>query len=252
MSLFDRYTTIEDMRSGPLALAAMTYPQLTAVSDELLWQKLQEAIQEVSRRLGLSLEPLEIFTEPPTEQELSDLGATPYCLEPGYALTPQFFTPEQWGFLSVSHKPIIAVHHITLVLPSLSSQPVPIPLAWLRINHKYGQLNIVPTDAASGSTLALFMARYGTYGVSMPNALRVRYRAGLDCSSDGFADVLGCVHRMALMRLLQDAMLPQASSIAVDGLSQAMTVNIKAMQDQLNDRLDNLKQQLTGFIMESV
>ncbi|TSA38289.1 MAG: hypothetical protein D4R63_11350 [Methylococcaceae bacterium] len=252
MSLFDRYTTIETMRSGQLALAAMTYPQLSAVTDELLWQTLQEAIQEVSRRLGLSLEPLEIFTEPPTEQELIDLGDTPYCLEPGYALTPQFFTPEHWGFLSVSHKPIIAVHHITLVLPSLSMQPVPIPLAWLSINHKYGQITIVPTAAAGGSTLALFMARFGSFGVSMPNALRVRYRAGLDCSSGGYADVLGCVQRMAIMRLLQNAMLPQASTISVDGLSQSITVSIEAMQKQLNDRLDNLKQQLTGLLMESL
>ena len=250
MSIFDKYAAIDALRAGQLALAAVNYPALAAISDDLLWQKLQEAEREVSRRLGISLEPIEVFTEPPTAQELIDLQDVPYRLEPGYELSPGFFAPEHWGILQLSQKPVIAVHQVTLVYPLFHSQPIAIPPDWVRLNAKYGQLHIVPSTLQGSSTLALFLASNFLNGNTLPNMIRVRYRAGLDTSSGLYLDVLGIVQRMAVMRLLHDAFLPSSSSISADGLSQTIAMTTAAVQAQLNEQLDALKQQLTGMVWD--
>jgi len=248
MSVFaNQALALADLRAGQLTLAAASFPQVAGLPDDYLWQKLLEAEQEVGRRLGIPLEPTEIFIDPPTAAELAELSGAPYRVEPGYDLEQGFFSPDRWGQLRLRYRPIISVSSIQLIYPLFGLNPIDIPLDWLRIDHQYGAINLFPYNVSSLSTQTLFLTTLYSGG-SFPTAIRLRYRAGLDNVEANYPDVLGIIRRMAVLRLLHDAFLPQSGSITSDGLSQSTSINLAVMQDSLDKQLDTLKLQLTGLV----
>lgn len=246
-SVFDQDTAVDELKSGQLALVLRSYPQLAIISDDFIWQKIREAEQEVSRRLGIALIPTEIFPDPPTADELAALDGGAYKIEPGYDLTPGFFSPDHWGMLQLRQKPVIAVHAVQLVYPLFQAQPIDIPASWVRVDHKYGQLNIVPSTLQGSATLSFFMTTSFYNSSTMPNMLRVRYSAGLTDASEFYPDIIGIINRLAIMRLLHDSFIPQSGTISADGLSQTRAVDTAKMQASIDAQLDNLKTQITGM-----
>lgn len=252
MSIFQSQTAaVETLRGGPLALAAAHYPQLSGLSDDFLFAKLLEAEKELGRRLGIPLSPVEVFPDPPTVDELTALNGAQYRIESGYNLPPNFFNTDRWGLLKLRLRPIIAVHGIKLVYPLLGLQVVDVPTDWIRIDHRHGQVHIIPATLQGSSLLAsTFLGGNLFNGQTIPNMIRVRYLAGIDVNNGGYPDVVGLVYRMTTLRLLQDSFLPQSGSISADGLSQSVSVNVSAMQTELDNRIDVLKKQLIGPVWD--
>ena len=83
-------------------------------------------------------------------------------------------------------------------------------------------------------------------GRVIPAMIRVRYVAGLKNVARDFPDLVDVVKKMAILRILQTAFLPQSGTISADGLSQSTSLDIQKWHDGVDDALDVLMQAIHG------
>jgi hypothetical protein len=216
------------------------------ILDEELWDYWLAAEAEAQRKLGFPIQPTKIFTDEPTTEEKAALGAMPYIVEPGYDLPPDFFSSQVWGTLKLRVCPVIAVESIRLIYPSMAQTIFEIPANWIRLDNKYGQIQIVPGLGSINAPLSIFSIQAVTAGVRVPHMIRVRYTAGINGKSPEYADLVDLVKQMALLRILQGAFVPGSSSISADGLSQSMSLDIDKHQDAVDQRLDQIRGRILG------
>ena len=236
------------LRGGALAVAAMTFPDLPGLPDGYLFGKIVAAEGEVSRRLAVPLEPTEIFTEPPTEGELAALAGAPYRVEPGYDLTPDFFSVSKWGYLDLRYRPIIDVHDLRIVYPNVPGQDYVIPPSWIRPDKDYGRVQIFPSATMVVAPISIFTIQSLASGNNVPDMVRVKYSAGLTPLSPYWGEVYDIVLRLAVCRILSDGMRPQSESVSADGLSQSRSVDVSKLEAGISAQLSELAQKMTGPI----
>lgn len=249
MTIFtDKTEALNELRADRMPSAANTYLGGVIPSDALLWRKLLAAEAEASRKLGVPLEPTLILADEPTDAELAELDGKPYIVEPGYDMTADFFSQQAWGALMLRVRPVIAVDSIRFVYPSMAQTFFDVPPTWMRLDKKYGQVQIVPGPGANNAPISIFAMQAVSSGSRVPHMIRVRYRAGIDCSLPQNFDVVDLIMQMAVLRVIQDTFAPQSGSISADGLSQSMSADLSKLQEGIDDRLDTLKQKLVGPI----
>lgn len=232
------------MRDGPLGVAEINQPGLLSLPDSYLFQKICAAEAEISRRVGVPLSPTEVFTRAPTDIEIAALNGGPYIVEPGYALEPGFFTPPHFGYLALRMRPVISISSLVLAYPNQDGATFNVPLSWLRLDPKYGQLHLYPSAQAISAPLTLFIMQAMGAGYTIPDMIQVRYRAGLQ--ETDYPDVIDVTLRLALCRILGDAMLPQSASISADGLSQSNSIDVGKLQQEVERQISMLSDNLTG------
>lgn len=218
------------------------------ILDEELWDYWLAAEAEAQRKLGLPLHPTQIFTDEPTEAEKTALGSMPYIVEPGYDLPPDFFSTQVWGTLKLRVCPVISVESIRLIYPSMSHTIFEVPSNWVKLDGKYGQVQITPGLGSINTPLAMVSVQAVTAGVRVPHMIRVKYKAGINGKSPEFADLVDLVKQMALLRILQGAFVPGSSSISADGLSQSISLDIDKHQDSVDQRLEQIRGRILGPI----
>lgn len=249
MTIFtDKTEALAELREDRLVYAAETYLGGAMPSDAALWRKLLAAEAEAGRKLGVPLEPTLVLADEPSADELAALEGKPHIVEPGYDMAPDFFGSQAWGALMLRVRPVIAVESIRFIYPSMATTYFDIPPNWIRLDKKYGQLQIVPGPGANNAPIGIFTLQAIGSGVRIPHMVRVRYRAGIDCSLPENFDVVDLIMQMAVLRVLQDAFLPQSGSISADGLSQSVSTDMSKMRDDIDERLAELKQKLCGPI----
>lgn len=249
MSLFTKDAIVAELRATRIALIPSAYlNDPAALTDDLIWDKARAAERQVSRLLGIPLEPTEIFPDEPTEAELTALAGKPYLVEPGYDLPPDFFSRQQWGSLLLRVRPVISISGVRIAYPGLIAQGFDVPLEWVRLDRKYGHVHFFPTAQVVSAPLSAFTMQAMGSGVTIPHMIRVRYKAGINANGDDFIDVLDVVKKMAMLKLLQDCYIPQSGSISADGLSQSMSADISKFEDGLHASIDSLREQLLGPI----
>ena len=79
--------------------------------------------------------------------------------------------------------------------------------------------------------------------------IRLRYRASLKNAAKDYPDLVDIVRKMAVLRILHDAYLPQSGSISADGLSQSTSLQMAAFQGEIDSALDHLAQSIHGVSM---
>jgi hypothetical protein len=208
------------------------------------------AEKDAERRLRVFFEPVTVFAYEPSDAEIAALNGARYAEESAYDYEPGVWGTEDWGYMVLRKAPVIAVDSVVFSYPAPGQAAFTLPKEWIRLDKKAGHVRFVP----SGSVLTVGMmsatilsAMSG--GRVIPQMIQVKYRAGLRNACADYPDLIDLVQKMAMLRIVQDAYLPQSGSISADGLSQSMSVQMDAYHDGVDAAIDTLLQALHGIRM---
>lgn len=238
MSLFSS-ADIPGFKTDRILVAAQTYWPGVTLTDAFLLQQLQAAEAEIGRRLKVFLEPTTIFPYEPSSVEIAALGAAAWAEEPGYDYDAEFFRSERWGFIITRARPIISVEFLRFSYPNPQETFYTIPIQWLRIDKKNGQINLVPASASFNAPLNAFMLQAMGGGGMIPFALQLKYVAGIaNVKTDPrWADLLDVIMKQAVLNIIDGTFTPQSGSISVDGMSQSVSMDAEKYRDLVEMKL---------------
>ena len=183
-----------------------------------------------------------------TRDDLDEAG-TRWVEDPGYDMEPGFFQGERWGFLVLRHRPAIAVQSFRFVYPQPNNTVWAVPADWIRLDKKYAHINIVPGAQPFIMPLSAWVMSVMAGGRTIPRMLQLKYTAGIASPSRDYPELADVVLQMAALRVLKGLMLPGSGSISADGLSQSRNVAIKDYQDDIDARLERLRQAIHGVTL---
>ena len=247
-ALFVRGPALSSLRQDRLLHVIETYCPGGTFSDDYLWAKLRAAEADAERRLRVFFGPVEIIPQGSDEDTAAlDAANVRWIEEPGYDFDPELFRGETWGLIETRQRPIIRIDSIQFAWPAPGMGAVfTVPASWLRIDKKYGRLNLVPTQNLLTLPLNTFILSALGGGRSVPLMMQIRYAAGLKDAARDYPDLADLVLKMAVLNLLADLFLPQSGSISADGLSQSMSLDLDKYRQSIEDRLETLRQAIHG------
>lgn len=247
-ALFNRFKAVRDFKTNSLSFLDKSFP-VDQISDDDIWDSLLVAEATASRELRVFLEPTVVIPEDAKQAEIDALVAagTKFVTEAPYDYDPQGWNSNSWGYMLLRKTPVVRVDSVHFTYPNPSSDVLNVPHEWLRLDRKYGHLRFVPT----GTMMALGpMSTYIMTAISsgrvIPGMIHVRYVAGLENAAQTYPDLVSVVKRMAIMRILKSAFLPQSSSISADGLSQSTSIDADKWQDAIDHDLATLRDAIHG------
>jgi hypothetical protein len=248
--LFVRDFAVADMRRDRLVMAASgILPQIT-VTDDYLWDKLRAAEAEAQRDLRVYFQPTALFPDTPTDVELAALNGAPWAIDPGYDFGPENFYHDKWGMIITRQKPIISVSSVRMVYPSPAALIYEFPADWIRLDRKYGHIRLVPSSSLSlGSLSANVMQLFSSRMI--PQAMQVRYVAGLENAAQDYPDLIDLVMKKAALKVIGDLFLPQSGSISADGLSQSFGADFAKYHESI-DLIMNGPKGSNGGLMTAI
>ncbi|WP_443691478.1 hypothetical protein [Pseudomonas sp.] len=241
-SLFIKDIVIAELRNDRLVAASAGVMQDVQVSDDYLWEKIRAAESEIAHTLRVPLVPTRFFPVQPTEEELDDLDGMAWAIEVGTDYDPTMFERDKWGFIVTRQKPIISVDRMRFAYPTQNAGFFDIPRQWLTFDAKYGHIRIVPSTSAVLTSMSGFVMTNMACGRTIPSMIQFTYTAGLTDVANTYPELLDAIKKMAVLKVVGDAFLPQSGSISGDGLSQS----ISADMDKYHDMIDHIINGSTG------
>lgn len=233
----DKNAAVQALLKGPLAMVAYNYFPGITFDPDYLYDKIIAAESDISHILGVRFVPTKFFPLPPTDAQLATIPDTmPYEVDPGYDYTPDMFMRDQWGFVVLRNKPIISVDAINFAYPSAQSSFSIIPLDWVRYDAKYAQIQLVPASANAFIAMDTFVTTVLTGSRRVPFMIQYTYQAGLTNAAKQYPELIDVIKKKAIVKILEDSMLPSSGSISADGLSQTMAINM----DNFHDAVDRI------------
>lgn len=230
----NRALTIAKMRRDRLTmLAASIMPDVQA-SDDYLWEKLLAAEASVAHQLRVPLVPTRFFSSDPTQAQVDALGGKPWAIDPPYDYNPSDWYGDKWGYIVTRQKPIQSVIGMKFVYPSPAQTIVDVPADWIRMDRKYGHIQIVPTGTAYQTLLGGLFMSHLSGGKTLPFTVHLDYVAGLANVATEFPDLLDAVQRLAVTKVVEDGFMPQSGSVSADGLSQSLSVDVSKYHDAVD------------------
>lgn len=240
-SLFIKDLVVNEMREDRLMAAAAGAVGSVTVSDEYLWDKVRAAESEISNRLRVPLVPTRYFPRDPTEQELSELDGMPYVVEPGNDYRPDMFDRDKWGTIVTRARPIIDVLSIKFSYPAEQVGFFEIPTDWVNVDRKYGVVRIVPTSNALITSINGMMLTAVARGRTIPSMIRMVYDAGLEDIENNYPELINLIKKLAVLKVIGDAFLPQSGSLSSDGHSQSISIDMEKYHDEIELALNGPK-----------
>ena len=237
-SLFIRDIVVEEIRNDRLMAAAAGVLQDVRVSDDYLWDKVRAAESELAHTLRVPLVPTRFFPIDPTPEQIAALDGMAWAVDPAYDYTPDMFHFEKWGYFVTRQRPIIAVERMRFAYPSQRDGFFDIPSDWIRIDARYGHIRLVPSSPAIFTTMNAFIMTALAGSRSIPFMIQLEYTAGLTDVSTTYPELLDCIKKLAVCKVVADAFLPQSGSIAADGLSESLSVDVEKYSEAI-DRIVN-------------
>ncbi len=244
-ALFTRDDSVSRLRSRLRTMPAQ-FPVLP--DPDLLWDALMAAEGEAARKLGVFLQPTEVFpiVAPPAAVAALPAGM-PYVVEPAYDLPPDWFQVGMFGALKLNHPLVSKVTSLELRHPSYQAEAYIIPAEWVQLVGRSGMINVIPGGGGlSNLPLGVFTLQAIGSGYTIPHMIRVRYTAGLGEPSEFRTEIVALVYRAAAMRLLLDQFIPQSTSISADGLSQSRSQDLGKHQEAIDMAFESLRDRLHG------
>lgn len=226
-SLFIRDIVVDEIRKDRLMSAAAGVLQDIKVSDQYLWEKVRAAEAELSHTLRVPLVPTRYFPIQPTADELVALGDMPWEIEPGYDYDPNMFERDKWGYIVTRQRPVISVEYMRFAYPTQDVGFFNVPLDWLRIDQRAGHIRMVPNSSAVLMGTAGFAMSTMLNRRNIPDMIQLTYTAGLKDAAADYPELLDVIKKMAVLKIVADAFLPQSGSISADGLSESMSVDME-------------------------
>jgi len=224
-SLFIRDVVVDELRADQLLVAAAGALGQQTVSDDYLWAKLRAAEAEVSHRLRVPLVPTHFFPLQPTAEQIAALNGQAWDVDPPHDYHPSMMHFEKWGYLVTRHCPIISVEGMRFAYPSQATGFIDIPHDWIRFDARYGHIRLVPSSPAIFGTMNAFIMTALTGNRSIPFMIQLDYTAGLADAHRDYPELVDCIKKLAVCKVVTDAYMPQSGSISGDGLSQSMSVD---------------------------
>jgi hypothetical protein len=225
------------------------YADSAAATVDAIESALLAAEADASRRLRVRFSPTTIVPDDASEAEVEELEAMgdPYATESAYDYEPALWTPEDWGYLVLRQKPVIRIERVEFAYPAPTTGIFQVPDNWIRLDRKAGHIRFVPNGPSlQAGPMSVFILSSMAGGRVIPGMIRVRYVAGLQNAARDFPDLIDVVKKMAVLRVLQSAFLPQSGSISADGLSRSYSVDIQKWHDGVDDAIDVLMQSIHG------
>jgi len=242
--LFVRASAVPALRCERLTSVAQTYAAGREFHDDYLWAKLCAAEAELEHRLRVFFSPVDIIPQGYVE---TPAPTGRWIEEPGYDYSPDLFSGDRWGLIETRQKPIISVTRLWFAYPTLGlGSAFTVPNDWLRIDKKYGRINLVATSSVMMMPLNSYILSVLGAGRMVPLMLQIRYRAGLSDAATTYPDLTDLIQRMAMLSLMDDLFLPGSGSISADGLSQSLSVDRARYQEAIDSRVDRLMQAIHG------
>lgn len=250
-SLFIRDLVVDEIRSDRLMAAAAGILQDVKVSDDYIWDKVRAAESEISHELRVPLVPTRYFPQPPTDQQIADAGDMPWTIEIGADYDHTLWEGDKWCMLTARRTPIISIESIQFSYPSQGGVFIDLPKEWLNWDARSGQIRIVPTASAVITQLTGYFLSAFAGGRLIPSMVQMVYTAGLKDVQTNYPELLDVIKKMAVLKIVQDAYLPQSGSISADGLSESMSVDIGKYHDDI-DRTINGAPGTNGGLMSAI
>lgn len=230
------------------------YVDLSVMSDDDLFSKLRAAESDASHQLRAFFAPTVVIPEdaPQAEVDALEAAGARFVQEPAYDYDPDFFMGDRWGYIVTNHRPLISVQSIRFAYPDPTHQVWDVPIAWVRTDKQFGHIRLVPAAQSFSAPLSAFVMQALGGGRTIPFMIQVRYTAGLANPARDYPELLDLVKKMAALRILQSAFLPQSGSISADGLSQSSSVDVEKWHDGIVDKLGDLRDAIHGIRMTVV
>lgn len=231
-----------------------TIAKINNLSGDYVFNKLRGQEDEIERELGILWQAQRIRSEPP-------VGATDFDLiEPAYDYETNFFYDNRWGFLKLRRYPVRSVERMVFTFPNPDSAVFTVPPDWMRIDHEFGSIRLVPTSAAIYGHFSAFMLSLFSGGRSVPASIVVDYTAGFrsgtltvpETLSTNYADLLEHLKQSVIADILMDAFVPGSLSISADGESQSMTLDIQRFIEGHKEKRRMFKNKIKGVILTVV
>lgn len=208
--------------------------------------KLAASEAQAARDLRTYLAPTQVFAGEPTAAEVDALNGAAYAVETAYDYNWEDWQSEAWGLLMLRAAPVVSVQSMVLRYPYPGAADFVIPVDWVRVDRRSGQLRVVPAGAMP-AFVPYFTSLIQTSGRRvMPEVLRLRYIAGLENVQRDYPDVLDLVRKMAALSLVDDRMTPGNITTSVDGLSESRTVDYDKLRDAIKEKKTNLFRAIHG------
>lgn len=250
-SLFIKDIVIAEIRKDRLMAAAAGVLQDVKVSDDYLWDKVRAAESELSHTLRVPLVPTRFFPKQPTAEELAELNGMAWAIEVGTDYDPSMFERDKWGFIVTRQRPIISIDRMRFQYPTQNMGYYDIPKDWLTFDAKYGHIRIVPSSSAVLTSMSGFVMTNIAAGRVIPSMIQYIYTAGLTDVATTYPELLDCIKKMAVLKLVADAYLPQSGSISADGLTESFSVDMDKYHSSV-DHIINGSEGSNGGLMAKI
>lgn len=250
-ALFQRFATVESFKADCLSFLDRSFP-VDQLTDDYLWESLLVAESDASRQLRVFFEPTVVLPEDAPQSEIDALVAAgkKFSTEAAYDYDPNNWTANGWGHMIVRCAPIVSVESVHFTYPNPTSDVLNVPMDWLRIDKKYGHIRFVPTGSMIGlGPMSTYIMTAIASGRIIPGMIHIRYTSGLENAAKNFPDLISVVKRMAILRIVKNAFIPQSGSISADGLSQSMNIDTDKWQSGIEHDLGLLREAIHGIRM---
>jgi hypothetical protein len=244
---------LASIRRDRLASLIATYMSGQNIEDAYLLEKLVAATALIQRKLRTHFAPTEMLPNTASQAEIDALTAAGNTveLEPAYDYDPQIFVGNTWGRTLTRQRPIIAVHSMTFNYPTPNNTLFTIPIDWVRLDKKYGVINLLPTQNATMLPLNAFILSALGGGRSVPQFIEIRYRTGLENVARDYPDVLDVIKKQTVLAIAEDLFVPssRSESTSADGLSQSASIGFKIddYSDLIDKKVESIRQSLFGI-----
>lgn len=226
---------------------------LDALDDDDLWEKLLTAEAWVAATLRVPLVPTRFFPKEPSQAQIDALPTgQPWAVDPPYDYDPANYRGDRWGMVALRQKPVQAIKSVKLVYPSPQHVVLDVPADWVKVDAKYGHMQLVPTSSPFLSPIGGLVMNSMAGGRMLPFAVEVDYEAGLTESLGLNTIIKDVILKRTMIVLLEDAFLPQSGSISADGLSQSISVQVDKFHDAVESALHGTEAGGNGGLMARI
>lgn len=220
--------TAAALRTSELyGVAGQALGEALPFSDDALEDEIRAAEDYYQRELGFRFQVTRIAC---AARERGLVRGVDYDEEETpYTYPPDFFSGEKWGHLELRQKPVVDVTRLAFAFPNPAQIMFELDRGWVRVDHKRGQLNIIPTSgptvllALNGQMMSLVGGAW-----SLPKSVLVDYTVGFtpDELRADYADLLKAIRLRATISVLPGLGIAltggrTSKSLGLDGMSES-------------------------------
>lgn len=222
----------------------------SSITDEYLWRSIRTAEGQLERSLGVFLTPVTVLSDLATAEEIQELDrrGIRYKIDPGYDLEPSNLL-RTWSWISTKFKPIISVESIHIAMPFAPSA-YQVPSSWIHADKEAGVIQLIP------SSLGWFQNQVGVSAMgytSVPQAVKVRYRAGLTRALKEYPEIYDIICRLAVASIVQGSFSGIGGSVSIDGMSESKSgPDFREYSSATDSMVRNLRNSFLGIQMRVI